>query len=84
MKKEIDKFAKYFDKNNNVCEYLLVEKILWIGNFFKSSYFKHEYEYRLVFFIGTDIEYPGVNGIAMEVKGKKRIILKSIIIQIQY
>lgn len=72
MKKEIDKFAKYFDKKNNVCEYLLVEKILWIGNFFKSSYFKHEYEYRLVFFTGTDIEYPGVNEIAMEVKGDKK------------
>ena len=72
MKNEIDKFAMYYDKNDTFCEELLIEKILWIGSFFKSPYFKHEYEYRLVFFIGTDIEYPNVNGIAMEVKGDRK------------
>lgn len=72
MKREIEKFEKYFDKNNDLCEYLLVEKILWIGNFFKSPYFKHEYEYRLAFFVGTDLEYPSKDRIAVEVRGEKK------------
>ena len=71
MKKEIEKFAGYFVSNDDFCQYLLVEKILWIGNFFKSSYFKHEQEYRLVFFTGTDKEYPDAKEIAMEIEGAK-------------
>ena len=71
MKKEIEKFASYFIPNDDFCEYLLVEKILWIGNFFKSSYFEHEQEYRLVFFTGTDKEYPDAKEIAMEIEGAK-------------
>lgn len=71
MNKEIEKFAGYFVSNDDFCQYLLVEKILWIGNFFKSSYFKHEQEYRLVFFTGTDKEYPDAKEIAMEIEGAK-------------
>lgn len=69
MKKEIEKFAGYFVPNDDFCEYLLIEKILWIGNFFKPSCFKHEQEYRLVFFTGTDKEYPDAKEIAMEIEG---------------
>lgn len=72
MKREVEKFSQYFNPNDNLCEYLLVEKILWIGNFFKSSYFKHEQEYRLVFFTGTDKEFPETEGIAIEVDGEKK------------
>lgn len=72
MKQEVEKFAQYFDPHDDFCEYLLVEKILWIGNFFKSKYFEHEQEYRLVFFVGTDKQYPETDGIAMEIEGEKK------------
>lgn len=72
MRNEIKKFEKYYDKNNDICEYMLVDKLLWVGTFFKSPYFEHEYEYRLAFFTGTDVEYPETNGIAIEVKGQKK------------
>lgn len=37
--------------------------------FFKPSYFKHEQEYRLVFFTGTDKEYLDAKEIAMAIEG---------------
>lgn len=50
MKKEIEKFAGYFVSNDDFCQYLLVEKYCGLA-IFKSSYFKHEQEYRLVFLL---------------------------------
>lgn len=65
-------FERYFDRSDTECEYHLVDKLLWVGNFFKHPKFKHEYEYRMAFFCYTNKNNPKMNDVAVEVEGNKK------------
>ena len=54
LKKIIDNFSKAVTSWNDDVMYLLVDKIIWVGTFFKNPYFQHEYEYRMAFFTYTN------------------------------
>lgn len=76
LKQIILDFSKYYTKVDDTWVYLMVDKILWVGTFFKSPYFKHEYEYRFAFFTKTDKSMPGYFGLPLEFEGEKKNYIK--------
>lgn len=69
LKRIIQEFSEYYCAVDDTWVYLLVDKILWVGTFFKSPYFKHEYEYRFAFFTQTDKSMLGTYNVPIEVEG---------------
>lgn len=51
--------------------YLLMDKIIWAGVFFKNPYFQHEYEYRIAFFTYTDKD-DKKDDVPIEIVGEKK------------
>ena len=70
LKKVINRFIEITEVWNDEWAYLLVDKIIWIGTFFKSPYFRHEYEYRLVFSTYTDKSKLELDEVPIEIDGK--------------
>lgn len=68
----IHDYSKYYSERDDTWAYLLVDKILWVGTFFKNPHFKHEYEYRFAFFTQTDKSMPGFWGLPLEFEGEKK------------
>lgn len=70
LKKIVNDFYK-IDCENDAWAYLLIDKILWTGLFFKSPFFKHEYEYRIAFLTQTSRNKENAEDIPIEYEGKK-------------
>lgn len=54
LKRIVTEFSEATDVRNEEWAFLLVDKLLWVGNFIKNPSFRHEYEYRLSFFTYTN------------------------------
>lgn len=72
LKQIIQEFSEYYCKTDDTWVYLMVDKILWVGTFFKNPHFKHEYEYRFAFFTQTDKSMPEMFGLPLEFEGEKK------------
>ena len=46
LKRIVTEFSEATDVRNEEWAFLLVDKLLWVGNFIKNPSFRHEYEYR--------------------------------------
>lgn len=68
----IKRFIEASEIRDDEWAYLLVDKIIWIGTFFKSPYFIHEYEYRIVFFTYTDKSKLELDNVPIEIEGKDK------------
>jgi hypothetical protein len=72
LKEIVESFSPYYSTSEDDCEYLVVDKILWVGQFFKSPYFKHESEYRFAFFTYTDKSMPTADKMPIEYEGNTK------------
>lgn len=72
LKHIIQDFSKFYTEIDDTWVYLMIDKILWVGTFFKSPYFKHEYEYRFAFFTQTDKSMPDNQNVPIEIEGKEK------------
>ena len=70
LKHIIQDFSKFYTEIDDTWVYLMIDKILWVGTFFKSPYFKHEYEYRFAFFTQTDKSMLDGYDVPIEIEGK--------------
>lgn len=75
LKQIIAEFSEVTDIRNEEWAYLLVDKLLWVGNFIKDPSFHHEYEYRLSFFTYTNMSKLNLDKVPVEYEcnGKSHI-----------
>lgn len=70
LKNVINQFIEITEVWSDEWAYLPLDKIIWIGTFFKNPCFRHEYEYRIVFFTYTDKSKLELENVPIEIEGK--------------